>query len=38
MARNPLDGLATTPLTPVPAWHGERMDDGLAVAGLLQRE
>jgi len=38
MARNRLDGLAITPHTPVPAWHGERMDDGLAVEGLLQRE
>lgn len=31
-------GIRITPDTPVPGWHGERMDDDLAVLGLLQRE
>ena len=31
-------GIEITPETPIPAWTGERMDDDLAVMGLLQRE
>jgi hypothetical protein len=34
-ARN---GVRITPTTPVPAWHGEEMDDELAVLGLIQKE
>jgi hypothetical protein len=31
-------GLNITPQTPVPRWHGEKMDHQLAVLSLLQRE
>ena len=31
-------GLDITPNTPVPAWFGERMDDSMAVEGLIQLE
>jgi hypothetical protein len=31
-------GLDITPKTPIPNWLGERMDDSMAVEGLLQRE
>jgi hypothetical protein len=31
-------GLDITPETPIPNWLGERMDDSMAVEGLLQRE
>ena len=30
-------GIHITPETPIPDWHGERMDDSMAVEGLLQR-
>ncbi|MFT5141179.1 MAG: hypothetical protein ACI9H8_001701 [Lysobacterales bacterium] len=36
--RNHQEGLHITPKTLVPDWNGERMDDDLAVLGLLQRE
>jgi hypothetical protein len=32
------NGLDITPKTPVPAWHGERMDNSMAVEALLNRE
>jgi hypothetical protein len=31
-------GLDISPKTPIPKWLGERMDDSMAVEGLLQRE
>jgi hypothetical protein len=31
-------GLDITPETPIPDWLGERMDESMAVEGLLQRE
>ena len=31
-------GLDITPETPIPQWHGEQMDDGMAVDMLLQCE
>jgi hypothetical protein len=31
-------GLDITPETPISNWLGERMDDSMAVEGLLQRE
>ena len=35
---NRRNGLNITPKTPVPRWHGEKMDHQLAVLSLLQRE
>ena len=35
---NRRNDLGITPKTPVPRWHGERMDHQLAVLSLLQRE
>jgi hypothetical protein len=31
-------GIKITPETPIPSWLGERMDDSMAVEGLLQAE
>jgi hypothetical protein len=31
-------GIHITPNTPIPAWFGERMDDSMAIEGLLQLE
>ena len=36
--RNAGIGLKITPDTPIPLWEGEKMDDGMAVEGLLWRE
>jgi hypothetical protein len=38
MVRNRKMGLDITPSTSVPRWYGEKMDNQLAVLGLLQRE
>jgi len=35
---NRRNGLEIGPQTPIPLWQGERMDDGMAVEGLLQSE
>jgi hypothetical protein len=35
---NRRNGLEIGPQTPIPLWEGERMDDGMAVEGLLQME
>jgi len=35
---NSRNGLEITPRTPVPRWHGEKMDSELAVLALVQRE
>ena len=37
-AQNTQSGIRITPQTTIPQWHGERMDDQMAVEGLLQRE
>ncbi len=36
--RNEEKGLNITPNTPIPKWYGEKMDNQMAVLGLLQRE
>ena len=38
MQRNRTSGLEIGPKTAIPLWEGERMDDGMAVEGLLQME
>jgi len=38
MQRNRLSGVEIGPETTIPLWEGERMDDGMAVEGLLQLE
>ena len=38
MQRNRTSGLEIGPETTIPLWEGERMDDGMAVEGLLQLE
>jgi len=38
MQRNRTAGLRIGPETTIPLWEGERMDDGMAVEGLLQLE
>jgi hypothetical protein len=35
---NRRNGLNIDPSTAVPRWHGEEMDDDLAVLGLIQKE
>ena len=35
---NTRNAIRITPDTPVPHWYGEKMDDNLAVQGLLARE
>jgi len=36
--RNQRSALEIDPETTIPLWEGERMDDGMAVEGLLQLE
>ena len=36
--RNDARGLKISAETPIPAWHGEKMDLDLAILGLYQRE
>ena len=38
ISRNRKSGLEIRPETAIPLWEGERMDDGMAVEGLLQLE
>jgi len=38
ISRNRKTGLQIGPETTIPLWEGERMDDGMAVEGLLQLE
>jgi len=38
ISRNRKYGLEIVPETTIPLWEGERMDDGMAVEGLLQFE
>lgn len=37
-ARNRSEGLRIDPKTTIPAWLGERMDDSMAVEGLLRNQ
>ncbi|MFT5770529.1 MAG: hypothetical protein ACI9H8_002518, partial [Lysobacterales bacterium] len=37
-AENVISGLQIDSKTTIPKWYGERMDDQMAVEGLIQRE